>query len=102
MSPNQNLQSQNGEYILRFQCDQNLVLYGPNGSALWASNTYEGDGSVLIMQTDGNLVMYDTTGSPIWATGTYGRPNCYLTLLDDGVVAVVTADGSVATWSQGT
>ena len=42
------------------QTDGNLVLYGPQGQPLWASNT-GGHGNIFdaIMQTDGNLVLYN-------------------------------------------
>jgi len=97
---NQNLQSSNGEYILRFQCDQNLVLYGPSGGALWASNTYESNGDVLRMQQGGNLVMYNTSGAAIWATYTSGHAN-YLMLLNDGNVVVCSNKGKIL-WATNT
>ncbi|HEV2787192.1 MAG TPA: GDSL-type esterase/lipase family protein, partial [Solirubrobacteraceae bacterium] len=50
------LRSADGRYRLVMQKDGNLVLYGPSGRALWASNT-RGRGSHHVrMQADGNLV----------------------------------------------
>lgn len=38
-SKNQYLRSSDGRYRFVMQSDSNLVLYGPSGRALWASNT---------------------------------------------------------------
>jgi hypothetical protein len=52
-----------------FQSDGNLVLYGYNGVAIWASNT-SGTGEYMLVQNDGNLVIYNARDVAIWATNT--------------------------------
>ena len=63
------------------QKDGNMVLYRPDGVAVWASNTqYWNNGSfytILQLQNDGNLVMYNYYYTnqgwnrvAVWATGT--------------------------------
>lgn len=54
------------------QSDGNLVLYSPNGSAVWASGTGGHPGAHLTMQNDGNLVIYSGS-TPLWATNTGGH-----------------------------
>lgn len=56
---------------LKFQSDQNLVLYGPE--AIWASVTDNSGGSRLTMQDDGNLVLYTTDNTSVWHTETYNK-----------------------------
>ena len=60
-----------GSY-LSMQGDGNIVVYSPNATALWASNTYDSPGARLIVQDDGNLVLYRTDNTPRWQTGTVG------------------------------
>jgi hypothetical protein len=55
-----------------FQTDGNLVLYGYNSVAIWASNT-SGSGQYLLVQNDGNLVIYNANDVAIWATNTNER-----------------------------
>jgi hypothetical protein len=52
-----------------FQSDGNLVLYGYNGIAIWASNT-SGTGEYMLVQNDGNVVIYNINNVAIWATNT--------------------------------
>jgi hypothetical protein len=52
-----------------FQSDGNLVLYGYNGKAIWASST-DRRGEYLLVQNDGNVVIYDANYTAIWATNT--------------------------------
>jgi hypothetical protein len=60
---------------LTLQPDGNLVIYQPNGHAVWASATHAGD--ELIMQRDGNVVLYDTNNwSAQWATNTVHHAVC--------------------------
>jgi len=79
---------------LIMQGDGNLVIYDPNDSPIWASNT-EGKGTPkykYIMQQDGNLVIYDKFQNPIWASNTRGvgkapytltlTNNCTITITD--------------------
>jgi serine/threonine protein kinase len=61
---------------LVMQDDGNLVLYGKNGTVLWATEKTGKQGDYfLLLQNDGNLVVYKgINGSPnvtpIWSTGT--------------------------------
>lgn len=53
---------------LEMQVDGNLVLYRPDRTPLWASNTNGyGSQSYMRLQSDGNLVVYSR--SAIWASG---------------------------------
>jgi hypothetical protein len=54
---------------LYYQADGNLVLYTPQGQAVWASNTFGAPGMVC-MQLDSNLVIYNASGQPVWSSGT--------------------------------
>jgi hypothetical protein len=55
---NASIRSQDGRFVLVLQGDGNLVLYGPQGQPLWASNT-AGHSDVwdAVMQGDGNFVV---------------------------------------------
>lgn len=55
-----------------FQSDGNLVLYGYNGVAIWASKT-DNRGEYMLLQNDGNLVIYDARDVAIWATNTHEK-----------------------------
>ena len=55
-----------------FQSDGNLVLYGYNGVAIWASMT-DNRGQYLLVQNDGNLVIYNANDVAIWATNTHEK-----------------------------
>ncbi|MGE3343287.1 MAG: hypothetical protein AB7L71_07610 [Vicinamibacterales bacterium] len=70
LQPNQSIQSDDGSQVLVYQGDGNLVVY-QNGTAIWASNTYQWNPGRAIMQSDGNLVIYDSWGYPKWDSGTY-------------------------------
>lgn len=86
LRPGGQLWSSSGRYMMTYQTDGNLVLYGPAG-ALWASNTAGTTGGVLIMQYDGNLVIYNHQGHP-FDTGSWGHPGAWLVLQDDGRLVV--------------
>ena len=45
-----------------YQPDGNFVLYGENGTVLWASKTY-GIPKTFSMQLDGNLCVYTSSGN---------------------------------------
>jgi hypothetical protein len=82
----QQLQSNNGRYVLPMQNDGNLVLYaGP--TAVWATNTWSLPVSLrpnhAIMQNDGNFVLYSPANNPAWASGTDGHPGSRIVLQDD-------------------
>ncbi len=55
-----------------FQTDGNLVLYGYNGNAIWASGT-DNRGQYLLLQNDGNLVIYNGNDVAIWSTNTHEK-----------------------------
>jgi hypothetical protein len=55
------------------QTDGNFVLYRPDGTAPWASDTHAGNR--VVVQSDGNAVLYDDNdGSSHWATNTVEHP----------------------------
>ncbi len=65
-----------GTTQMHFQEDGNLVIYetiqnGKIGKALWSSQSYNQEGSYLIVQEDGNLVIYTDNNKAIWNTGTW-------------------------------
>jgi hypothetical protein len=98
---NQDLWSPNRLYVLRMQEDGNLVLYGPQWVAKWASRTQGNRGSVLIMQSDGNLVVY-RGNVPTWASGTHGNPGAVLEVQDDGNLVIYKEPGHRAIWASNT
>jgi hypothetical protein len=81
LTAGQAIWSPNGQYTLKMQTDGNLVEYGPDGTALWASGTYgTGSSNHVTMQTDGNLVIYTSAGTALWASGTGGHSGSAPTL----------------------
>ena len=74
LTAGQAIYSPNGQYVLVMQSDGNLVEYGPNHQAIWASGTSGHAGAFAVMQGDGNLVVYSSTGQALWNAGTYGHP----------------------------
>jgi hypothetical protein len=46
-------------YKFIFQPDRNLVLYNPQGKAIWATGTYNTTADRFSVQRDGNVVLYD-------------------------------------------
>lgn len=52
------------------QTDNNFVLYGPLGTALWASATNgKGSGAAsLVMEDTGALVVYDSSKKVLWSS----------------------------------
>jgi hypothetical protein len=60
-----------GEAVM--QTDGNFVIYWPNGTPYWATNTAGNEGSYLVVQNDGNVVIYNKNNSPLWSTGTCCR-----------------------------
>lgn len=99
-SKNQQLRSTDGRYRFVMQSDSNLVLYGPSGRALWASNTVGRGAHHLRMQGDGNLVIYNAADKPIWATGTPRHYNAHLVVQNDGNVVIY--DSGRPIWATGT
>jgi lysophospholipase L1-like esterase len=94
------LLSADGRYRFVMQRDGNLVLYGPSGGALWASNTRGRGSDHVRMQSDGNLVIYDAGGRALWQSNTPGHPNSYLIVQNDGNVVVYS--GTQPLWATGT
>lgn len=95
--PDQRMYSPNGAYVLIYQNDGNLVLYGPAGP-LWASDTLGQAPGFATMQGDGNVVIYRADGVPIWATDTSGMPGAELRVQDDGFLVLYDA-GHGPMWS---
>lgn len=93
----QRIYSPNGAYVLIYQNDGNLVLYGPSGP-LWASDTVGQAPGFATMQDDGNVVVYRSDGVPIWATDTAGMPGAELRVQDDGNLVLYDA-GNASMWA---
>lgn len=93
--------SANGEYILFYQGDGNLVLRDDaTRSAIWSSGTHgEGENGDLSLQRDGNLVMYPRSGRAIWRTATAGSRPDFMMITDAGAFIVVEAGEII--WSAG-
>lgn len=87
----QQMWSKGGRYLLVFQNDGNLVLYGSN-SVRWAINISRG--YRLIQQGDGNLVVYDSYNIPMWATNRSG-PEATTYIQDDGNIVTYGNKGVV-------
>lgn len=99
-SKNESLRSSDGRYRFVMQSDSNLVLYGPSGRPLWASNTVGRGADHLRMQGDGNLVIYNAKDKPIWASDTARHYNARLVVQNDGNVVIY--NGSTPIWATGT
>ena len=99
-SKNEFLRSSDGRYRFVMQQDSNLVLYGPSGRALWASNTVGRSAKEARMQGDGNFVIYNTSGKPIWASNTAGHYKAHLIVQNDGNVVIY--EGKKPLWATGT
>ena len=89
-----------GQCRLVMQSDGNLVEYGPDGTALWASGT-SGSGVHAVLQGDGNFVVYASGGQPLWASGTDGNAGANLTVGFLGQPALESTTG-VMLWEPGT
>ena len=102
LMPGQSIKSADGRFTFVMQADANLVLYGPGGQVLWASNTAgKSDVWELVMQGDGNLVIYDAHSAPLWASNTAGKPGAWLTVQNDGNV-VIYDSGNHPLWATNT
>jgi hypothetical protein len=95
------LTSASGQYTLLYQDDGNLVIYGPDGSAIWSTGTNTSNLGEVDMQGDGNFVVYDAGGIAVWSTGTGGNPGAWVIMQDDGNLVVYSASGA-ALWASGT
>jgi len=94
--------SQDGRYVLIYQGDGNLVLYG-NGTPLWHTGTHGTRPGYVMLQHDGNFVLYDASQRPLWSTGgaTIGHSDAWLIVQNDGNV-VIYSGGGVPLWDTGT
>ncbi len=92
LKPNQAITSKNGQYLMAYQRNGDLVIYKKDGmQPIWSSNTAGKPTYRVVMQFDGNLVIY--SGDPetklgqnaVWSTDTW-RDNrgAHLVLEDDG------------------
>ncbi|MDY7006127.1 MAG: peptidoglycan DD-metalloendopeptidase family protein [Cyanobacteriota bacterium] len=87
-------------YKFRFQTDGNLVLYSPQGKAIWATGTENTNADLFAVQRDGNVVLYDR-GKPVWATDTGGNPGATFAIQGDGNLVVYSSNGK-ALFATGT
>jgi lysophospholipase L1-like esterase len=97
--PGQSWTSPRGNYHLILQPDGNLVLYGPQRKALWATDTQGQPTAEAMMQPDGNLVLYGPEKRQLWSSGN-GRKGADLRVQDDGNVVIYQKGNAV--WSPGT
>jgi hypothetical protein len=81
----------NGNRLV-FQADGNLVVYTPQGQALWATGTQGTNADTLAIQADGNVVLYGAN-KPLWATNTSRNPNAFLSVQEDANVVVYAPTG---------
>ncbi|WP_436970813.1 peptidoglycan DD-metalloendopeptidase family protein [Micromonospora rifamycinica] len=96
LTPGQDMYSADRRHKLAMQTDGNLVLYRPDGSYSWQTDTDGHPGAYLVMQTDGNLVMYRANNTSLWQTSTPGRAGAHLVLQSDG--NLVLYQGATAIW----
>lgn len=101
MYRNQYLMSPDGNFVLIFQSDGNLVLFGHRYQPLWASNTAGQPGNHVVLQPDGNLVMYSAGGQPIWYNGMNGTAGTRVVVQADGNLVEYNAAGQAA-WHTNT
>lgn len=127
LSSGEFLTSPTSAFVLAFQPDSNLVLYGINdsvfgwaslsadpsiyciqstqdyGGAIWATGTDGSGADKVIMQPDGNLVLYSGAMVPsnaVWSSRTYGNDGAYLLVQDDANLVIYGTDGN-ALWQSG-
>ncbi|MCL1464370.1 S8 family serine peptidase [Argonema galeatum] len=79
-------------YKFSFQQDGNLVLYNPQGRAIWATGTFGTNVDRFSVQSDGNVVLYDH-GKAVWATDTAGNPGASFAIQNDGNLVVYSSNG---------
>jgi hypothetical protein len=84
LSPGRHLLSQNGEFMLLYQTDGNLVVYNKALQPLWNSKTTGYSAGAFVMQSDGNAVIYNWGGVALWSTGTHGSKNAWCIMQNDG------------------
>ncbi|WP_144393352.1 hypothetical protein [Pleionea sediminis] len=85
LSPNEYIESLNGNFRLQLQNDGNLVLRNVyTTQALWSSSTQQTNGIRLTLQGDGNLVLYTPENVPLWDSKTNGQTVTDLSLTNSG------------------
>lgn len=97
------VRSPDRRYLFVLQTDGNLVLYGPSGRALWATDSRTSrwrDQVKVIFQGDGNLVTYDGAGRAVWASNTNNRGADRFVVQGDGNLVIYA--GSRAVWASNT
>jgi YD repeat-containing protein len=95
--------STNEGFRLVYQHDGNLVLYNPNGGALWHTETHNQVPGFVVMWWDGRLLLYNAfaaiAGGPIgFQTPTGGNNNAYLVLHGDGNLVIYAEDQTTVLW----
>ena len=96
LRPNQFLLSPNGQFMLTYQSDGNLVVYDKALKAIWNSRTAYGYPGQFVMQHDGNAALYGQFGTLAWHTDTDGNPGAWCVIQNDGNFVVYL--GSRALW----
>jgi hypothetical protein len=94
IQPEQALYSPDGRFRLRYQSDDNLVLYVDEWTPVWQFGVdlwWEHTPGYAIMQGDGNFVVYDSEGVPVFNTGTF-VPGSFLAVQNDGNLVVYAPD----------
>ena len=67
------LTSSNGDYILMFLADGNLVLFDQDENVIWQSDTADAGATHVRMEEDGNLKILDGASQTIWESQTSGE-----------------------------
>lgn len=83
----QSIKSADGRFTLTLQTDGNLVLGGPSGQALWASET-TGKGPIWSAFLAWDLVLCNENGKTVWSSGTNKVQPAFLIVQDDGNVVI--------------
>lgn len=96
------VRSSDGRYLLSLQGDGNLVLVGPSGRVVWATDrltaNWRGQ-EYVVFQPDGNLVTYGG-GRAIWASNTAGSRADRFVVQNDGNLVIYR--GSTPVWASQT
>lgn len=101
LTAGQSKTSPDGRFMLVYQSDGNLVLYGPSGW-IWHSNTYGTSPGRAEMQGDGNLIVYDASGAWKWQSGTNGNNGAFLSVQSDGNMVVYSSYVNSPLWASNT
>ena len=77
--PNQSIVSANGQFVLIYQTDGNLVLYDDKAvggrKPIWASDTAGKAPGCCVFKCEGNLVIYDPAmKNPVWDSNKFFAP----------------------------